>query len=318
VDQQLLAKSLSPEKVFRSVVLACLVATAFAMIYVASHVSQLGADPVNLARSKDLASYFFAAIWIYVFFYLQYRFLPRLTKVPLDDRFGYAQSLGGAGLLLVGALHALLPQTSMDVPSGILFWLTLLGEGVFIANVVWSYTHAGVKVPVVPLVGVTKPVAAKLGDDSVKSLGWPKSPVKLFAIGAGFFAAGGLISIVLNFPSFQFPVPWSGEIHFLPFGLLWLAGAVPFAIFAMLYQFFIDSYRLAFEDSMNRLHFVVTIIAVIDMVHTFSAWQQAMTSKFQAFFFPPQYGWMYLFFFISALVFAFSAVRSCLKLRARK
>jgi len=318
VAHDFIEKHISPEKTFRIVALGCLVATGFAMIYVASHVSQLGADPVSLTRSKDLASYFFTAIWIFVFFYVQYRFLPQLTKVPLDDRFGYAQSLGGAGVMLVGALHALLPQTLMDVPSGILFWLTLLGEGVFIANVVWSYTHAGVKPPVVPRTGITKPVAPKLGDTSVKNLGWPKSPVRLFGIGAGFFAAGGIASLVTNFPSFKFPVPWSGEMHFLPFGLLWFAAAVPFAIFAMLYQVFIDSYGLVFEDSMSRLHFGVTIIAVLVMVRFFGDWQQSMVSKTWAFFFAPQFGWLYLLLLMSLLVFAISAIRSYLRLPSRK
>jgi hypothetical protein len=318
VAQDLFDKKLSPEIIFRIVALACLVAMAFALIYVGSHASQLDADPVRLTRSKDLAAYFFIAIWIFVFFYLQYRFVPRLTKVPLDDRFGYAQSLGGAGLLFVGALHALMPQTSMDVPSGVLFWLTLLGEGVFIANVVWSYTHAGAKPPVVPRVSVTKPVASKLGDTSVKNLGWPKSPVKLFAIGAGFFAVGGLASLVTNFPSFKFPVPWSGEMHFLPFGVLWFAAAVPFAIFAMLYQVLIDSYGLVFEDSMNRIHFWVTIIAVFVMVRAFTDWQQSMISKTWAFFFPPQYEWLYLLLFLSLMVFVLSAYRSFRRLPSRK
>jgi len=220
VDQRLFAKSLSPEKVFRIVALACLVAMGSAMIYVASHISQLDAPQETLARFKNLTSYFFTGLWIFIFFYAQYRVVPWVTKLPLDDRFGYAQSLGGTALLLVGALHILMAQTSLDVPSGILFWLTLLGEGVFLANVVWSYTHAGVKVPAVPLVGVTKPAGAKLGDESPKNLSWPKSPVKLFAIGAGFFAAGGLISMAFNFPPFRFPVPWSGHLYFLPFGLL--------------------------------------------------------------------------------------------------
>ena len=318
MSQQPFEKGLSPEKLFRVIVIACLSAMGFAMIYVASHVSRLDAPAVALGRFKDLASYCFAALWIFVFFYAQYRVVPKLTKVPLDDRFGYAQSLGAAALLLVGALYTVLPQTSMDVPSGILFWIALLGEGVFIANVVWSYTHAGPRPPVLPLEGVTTPAVAKLRDESVKNLGWPKSPVRLFAIGAGFFAAGGLISVVLNSPSFKFPVPWSGELHLLPFGLLWMACAVPFAIFAMLYQFFIDSYRLAFEDSMTRIHFVLNIVIVFVVVRDFGDWQQAMVSKSWAFYFTPQFAWLYLLYFLSALVFAISAFRSHRRIPSRK
>jgi hypothetical protein len=310
VGNLLFEKGLSPEKLFRLIALACLVTMGGAMIYVASHVSQLDADLVALAHFKDLTSYSFTAIWIFVFFYAQYRWVPRFTKVRLDDRFGYAQSLGGAALLLVGALHAIMPQTSVDVPSGILFWITLLGEGVFIANVVWSYTHAGEAVPVLPVVGAAKRTPERLGDESAKNLGWPKSPVKLFGVGAGFFAAGGVLSLILNFPAFKFPVPWSGQLYFMPIGLLWLAAAVPFAIFAMVYKFLIDSYELPFEESMNRIHFVVTVIAVLDMVRVFGAWQQAMVSKLAAFFFGPEFAWLYVLFGFSVLVFAISAFRS--------
>ncbi|HYL82778.1 MAG TPA: hypothetical protein VE263_00970 [Candidatus Angelobacter sp.] len=306
----LFAKGLSPEKLFRIVILFCLVAMGCAMIYVASHASQLGPLPENFSRIRDLTSYFFTALWVFVFFYAQYRLVPRLTKMPLDNRFGYAQSLGAAALLMVGALHTVLPQTSADVPSGILYWITLLGEAVFIGNVVWSYTHAGEAVPVLPVVGAKPRPAEGLRDERVKDLGWPKSPVKLFTIGAGFFAIGGLVSLILSFPSFKFPVPWSGEMHFLPFGLLWMACAVPFVIFAMLYQFFGDSYGLAFEDSMNRIHFFVTIVAALVMVRFFSDWQQAMVSKSWAFYFTPQFGWLYLLLSLSALVFAINAFRS--------
>jgi hypothetical protein len=318
VSLQLFEKSLSPEKLFRITVIACLVAMGFAMIYVASHVSQLGWPDESLVRFKDLTSYFFAALWIFVFFYAQYRFVPKLTKVPLNDSLGYAQSMGGAALLLVGALHTVLPQTSMDVPSGILFWLLLLGEGVFIANVVWSYTHVGPRPPVLPVGGVKTPVTTKLRDESAKNLGWPKSPVKLFVIGAGFFAAGGLVSIILNIPSFKFPVPWSGRLYFLPIGLLWMACAAPFAIFAMLYRFFIDSYALVFEDSMNRIHFFVTIVAALVTVRDFGDWQQAMVSKVWAFYFRPELAWLYLLYFLSALVFAISAFRSYRRLPSRQ
>lgn len=309
-------KGLSPEKLFRIIVLACLVAMGLAMIYLVSHVRP-DASQDALVRAKDLASYFFTALWIFVFFYLQYRFVPRVTKVALNDRLGYAQSLGGAALLLVGALHGVLPQTSADVPSGILFWVTLLGEGVFIVNVVWSYTHAGEAVPVLPVVGAKPRTAQDLGDENVKNLGWPKSPAKLFGIGAGFFAAGGVLSLIFNFPAFKFPIPWSGEMHFLPIGLLWLACAAPFAIFAILYASLADSYELPFEDSMNRIHFAVTIIAVLNMVRVFAAWQQAMVSKWAAFFFGPQFEWMYVLFGVSAVVFVINALRSYQRKAAR-
>lgn len=307
-------KGLSAEKLFRILVLFCLVAMGGSIIYVASYAAD---GSTALAHFKDLTSYFFTAIWIFVFFYAQYRWVPHFTKVALNDRFGYAQSLGGAALLLIGALHAVVPQTSADVPSGILFWITLLGEGLFIANVVWSYTHAGEMMPVLPVVRAARRIPERLGDPSVRNLGWPKSAVKLFGIGAGFFGAGGVVSLILNFPAFKFPVPYSGQMYFMPIGLLWLAAAVPFAIFALLYKFLIDSYELPFEESMNRIHFAVTLIAVLDMVRVFAAWQQAMVSKLAAFFFGPEFAWLYVLFGFSALVFAISALRSYQRKAAR-
>lgn len=306
----LFEKRLSPEKVFRIIILACLVVTGLAMIYVASHAGRLGPLPENFSQIKSLTSYFFGAFCVFVFFYLQYRWLPRFTRVPLDSRFGYAQALGGAGLIVVGALHIVLPQTTVDVPDFVFFATVLLGEGVFIVNAVWSYTRAGESVPVLPVVGAKPRPTQGLRDESAKDLGWPKSPVKLFGIGAAFFAAGGLLSLVTNFPSFKFPVPGSGEMHFLPFGLLWLSCAVPFVIFAMLYQFFGDSYGLVFEESMTRIHFWLNIVVVLVLVRFFSDWQQAMTSKTWALFFRPRFGWLYLLFFLSALVFAINAYKA--------
>lgn len=306
----LLAKSLSPEKLFRIIMLFCLAAAGLAIIYVASHASRLGPLPGNLSRIKDLANYSFAALLIFAFFYVQYRWLPRVTRVPLDHRFGYAHSLGGAALLVIGAIQTVVPQTATDVPGILLLVMALLGEGVLIANVVWSYTHAGEPLPVLLVVGAKPRPTQGLRDESVKSLGWPMSPVKLFGIGAGFFAAGGVLSLATDFPSFKFPLPWSGQLHFLPFGLLWLSCGVPFSIFAMLYQFFSDSYGLVFEDSMTRIHFWLNIVVALVLVRFFSDWQQALTSKTWAFFFTPQFGWLYLLLFLSALVFAINAYKA--------
>jgi hypothetical protein len=172
-------------------------------------------------------------------------------------------------------------------------------------------------VPVLPVVGAAKSVPARLGDESVKNLGWPKSPVKLFGIGAGFFGAGGIVSLVLNFPTFKFPVPWSGQLYFMPIGLLWAAAAVPFAIFALLYKILIDSYELPFEESMNRIHFTVTLIAVLDMVRVFGAWQQAMVSRLAALYFGPEFEWLYVLFGLCVLVFAINGFRSYQRKAAR-
>lgn len=81
------------------------------VIYVASHV---GSQTATLARMRDLTSYFFTALWIFVFFYSQYRLVPRFTKRRLADYLGYWQALIGFAMLLMGALYAS-PGTPGDV-----------------------------------------------------------------------------------------------------------------------------------------------------------------------------------------------------------
>jgi len=307
VEKPLWEQQSFPEKLFRLSGLICIVGWGLSVIYIASHVGPLEAPPV---RTRDLASYFFTSIWIFVFFYAQYRVIPRFIHRDLDLRVGLWHSGGSLALLIVGALHAVLPQTKSDVPSSLLFWITLLGEGVIIGNVIWSYLSGEPDVPFLPVVPDAKTTPEHVTDDSAKDLGWPKSPAKLFGIGATVFAVGGLISLILDMPSFKIPVPWSGQMHFLPFGCLWLAGAAPFAIFSMLYKFLMDGQDLVFEEALNRIHFVVTIIAILDLVRVFMAWQQAMASKLAALYFGPEIQWLAVLFGLSAVVFAINAYRS--------
>jgi hypothetical protein len=111
-------------------------------------------------------------------------------------------------------------------------------------------------------------------------------------------------------PSFKIPVPISGQMYFLPYGCLWLVAAAPFGIFALLYRFLMDAQDLNFEDSLNRIHFVVTIIAVLDLVRVFGAWLQTLVSKMAALYFGPEFEWLFVLFGLSGVVFAINAYRS--------
>jgi hypothetical protein len=296
-----------PEMVFRLSGLICIVGWGLSVIYVVSHVGSMDEASV---RARDLASYFFTAIWIFAFLYAQYRVVPRFIHRDLDRRVGLWHALGSLALLIAGALHVVLPQTKTDVPSGLLFWITLLGEGVFIGNVIWSYVRGEAKVPLLPVVPDANTTAERVPDDSAKNMGWPKSPVQLFGIGAAFFAAGGIISVILNVPSYPIPVPVFGQLHFLPYGCLWLTAAGPFAIFVMLYKYLMDAHKIAFEESLNRIHFSVTIIAVFDLVRVFMAWEQALVSKTAALYLGPEIQWLVVLFGLSVVVFAINAYRS--------
>lgn len=295
------------EMVFRFIALLCLVGWGGSVIYIASHA---GSMEDTYFRARDLASYFFTAIWIFIFFYAQYRVVPRFIHRDLECHIGLWHAGGSLALLIFGALQVMVPQTKSDLPSGLLFWITLLGEAAFIGNVMWSYVSGEREVPLLPVVPSAKTTPERVADPGPKNGGWPKSPVKLFGIGAAFFACGGLISIILNVPSFPVPVPISGQMHFLPYGVLWLVAAVPFGVFALLYKFLMDAQKIAFEESLNRLHFIVTIIAVFDMVRVFMAWEQKLISKMLELYFGPEFEWLTGLFVLSAIVFVINIFKS--------
>jgi hypothetical protein len=307
VEKPLWEQQSFPEKLFRFIALLCLVGCGGSAIYVASHV---GSMEDAYIRAHDLASYFFTGIWLFVFFYAQYRVVPRFIHRDLDRRLGLWHAGGGFALLTIGALYVLLPQTKSDLPSSLLFWITLLGEGVFIGNVMWSYVSGERKVPALPVEPTAKTTPEHVADDSAKNMGWPKSPVKLFGIGAAFFAAGGIVSLILNVPAYPIPVPVSGHMHFLPYGCLWLAAAAPFAVFALLYKYLRDAQKIVFEESMNRIHFVVNIIAVFDLVRVFMGWEQTLVSKTAALYFGPEIEWLVGLFVLSAVVFVINIFKS--------
>jgi hypothetical protein len=314
VEKPLWEQQSFPEKLFRFIVLVCIVSWGGSAIYIASHV---GSMEDAYFRARDLASYTFTAIWIFVFFYAQYRVVPRFIHRDLDRRVGLWHAGGSLALLLFGAMHVLLLESKSDVPSSLLFWITLLGQGVFIGNVIWSYVSGEREVPLLPVVPSAKSTPEHISDAGPKNMGWPKSPVKLFGIGAVFFAGGGIVFVLLNVPAYPIPVPMFGKMHFLPYGYLWLAAAVPFGVFAMLYKYLMDAQKIVFEDSLSRIHFVVTIIAVFDLVRVFMAWEQTLVSKMAELYFGPEFLWLAVFFVFSAVVFAINAYRSYQRMTAR-
>ena len=307
MDQPIWEQQNFPERLFRFIILVCLVGFGGSFIYVASHA---GSMEDAYFRARDLASYLFTAIWIFGFFYAQYRWLPRFLHRDLNRHIGLAQVVGSFLLLVFGALKAMLPQVKSDLPSSVLFWMTLLGETVFIGNAIWSYVSGERELPVLPVVPSAKRTPEPVPDPRPKNFGWPKSPAKLFGIGAAFFAGGGLISIVLGVPSFPIPLPFDGQMHFIPYGALWLAAAIPFGFFAVLYWYLSDALKIVFEESLNRAHFLVTIVATFDLVRVFMAWEETLVSKMAALYFGPEFQWLTVFYLLSAAVFVINAYRS--------
>jgi hypothetical protein len=307
VEKPLWEQQSFPEKLFRFIALLCLVGWGGSAIYIASHV---GSMEDAYFRACDLASYFFTAIWIFLFFYAQYRFVPRFIHGDLDRRVGLWHAGGSLTLVIFGALEVMLPQTKSDLPSSLLFWITLLGEAAFIGNVMWSYVNGERELPVLPVVPSAKSTPEHVPNASSKNMGWPKSPAKLFGIGTAFFAGGGIVSIILNVPSYPIPFPISGQMHFLPFGVLWLVAAVPFGVFALLYKYLMDAQKIVFEESLNRIHFSVTMVAVFDMVRVFMAWEQKLVSKMLELYFGPEFEWLTGLFVLSIIVFVINIFKS--------
>ncbi|HKN62609.1 MAG TPA: hypothetical protein VJW93_15615, partial [Candidatus Acidoferrales bacterium] len=267
-----------------------------------------------------------------------------------------------------GALRLAHPAASLDAgystpdPQGQMLGLTaFFGEITFVANVVWSYTHpqpvrsTSVKTPyaaassaalrnssVAPTLGQSKiPVTLK----EVTPWSWPASAVKLFGVSAAFFWAGGLISIVLNFPSLRFPFPFGYEIFLVPFGSLWLAAGVPFALFAAMYWLLagklarpssnpLSANRSAnaggkppantppagaplndqvFSEPLTRIHFLVTLAAALDMIRLWASWGTSIGSTYLRFYLHRDTIEVMIFFGAALGLFAlnvFSAFRS--------
>ena len=306
-----------PEKLFRLSVLVCIVLWGLSAVYVASN---HGTFNVAYVRARALALYFFTAIWIFGFFYVQYRLVPRLIRRDLDHRLSQWHAFGTVALFVSGALYVLSLQTPSDVTGDLLLAIAVLGECVLVGNVIWTNVRGTPKLPppyppvkatpaAVPTPAATL-VPAAVPEDSLKNAGWPKSPVKLFGIGAGVFVFGGLISLALHVPASKIPVLWSGQVHFVSFFYLWLAAAAPFVIFALLYKYLIDVHRLPFAESMNRIHFVVTIIAVLDLVRVFVSWEEALVSKSAELLFGSQFVTLAVVFLFDLVVFAVSAIDS--------
>lgn len=287
---------LSPEKVLRVLVILCLASMGAAMISVAY---RPGAQTPEVHRARGLIWYFAAALLLYGLFYLQYSALASLLKVQFNPGLGYLQALGSFSILLIGAVGLLdHPEIiNAQIESGALFHgyflvgAAILGEAVFLGNVLWTYLQqpryeprplANSSAPVrdeQPARVIPRRVATPAVDLSCAwSCGWPKSPVHLFGITAGLLLSGGLVVLLLNAPSFKLLLPWPGPPRFVSMGVYLWIGASPLAFFALLYWLGGGREGLQFNDKLNRFHFWVAIIALIDSVRLAGTWVMSQVS----------------------------------------
>jgi hypothetical protein len=267
-----MGKFLSPEKVMRGAVIFCLLAMGASLIAIAQHPQSYWPA---LQRNKDLASYFFLSVCLFGFFYIQYLGLQRVIKRRLNPAIGYIQSAGAAAMLLYGGWRLWHPGVDYDLAlasSSFLekFWLSMavVGEAVFVLNIVWSYAYG-------EDVSITQPAPPEIKKHYwiTATQGWPKSALKQFGITAVFFFAGGILSLIFNFPSIRLPIRMLRQTLYMPFSLLWLSSAATFGVFALGYKLLADYCGGAFDERATRIHFILTFVAVWDSIRVTLSWQ---------------------------------------------
>ena len=303
VKKRLMAEmltSLSPEKILRVIMILCLVAMGVAMIAVAR---QPGVHTPDLERTRELIGYFFVALLLYGLFYLQYGAVERYLKVQFNPGLGYLQSLGSFSVLLIGAVGLL---TRPDVfnaqiesgmhSRGYLLSAAILGEAVFLGNILWAYRMQP-RYVARPLADISAPIRSVQSAPRTPALGsplprpdltaawywgWPKSPVHLFGITASLLILGGLVSLLFNVPPFKVALPWPGQVRLVHMGVYLWFGALPFVLFTALYWFTGGQEGLLFNDKLNRFHFWVAMIALIDSVRLATNWVTSQVSTVSA------------------------------------
>jgi len=122
-----------------------------------------------------------------------------------------------------------------------------------------------------------KPQAA--ADKLVGTIGWPRSPFRLFGIAAVFFVVMGTLFINLSLLKTQLPILRNGQITQVLAGYLVLLVAVPFAIFAVGYGGIEFGASRVFEESPTRMHFVCTLFAVLEAIRVYMSWAASTANR---------------------------------------
>jgi len=109
-------------------------------------------------------------------------------------------------------------------------------------------------------------------DAPARTIGWPRSPALLFGIAAGFFLFMGIIFINTGILNTKLPVVQNGEITHVLAGYLWLPIALPFGLFALIYAGLEIGTGWEFKESITRIHFVCTLLAVLETIRVYMSW----------------------------------------------
>lgn len=237
--------------------------------------------------AREMTSFLVCPFLAFTLLYGEYKIAEALLKRELDRRFGYAQSLGCLVIAFYG-LAAVLSTGLSDspVPAGlserVLLLLCLFGEVVFIANIIWTFKAENAPQVGQSVVSTRSPQVARASipqrgaiqatlPQSVAS-DWTNSPTGMFAIAAVFFAVMGTALAKVGFLVSQVPVGWNGSTTQVPAGYLCASTALPFAAFALLYFILESHFGMRFPLSSTRVHFVCTLLAVLETIHVYLGW----------------------------------------------
>ena len=122
-----------------------------------------------------------------------------------------------------------------------------------------------------------KPQAAV--DKPSGTIGWPRSPGRVFGIAAAFFVVMGTIFINTSVLNTRLPILRNGQMTQVPAGYLVLLVAVPFAIFAVLYGGLEFGASRVFDQSPTRIHFVCTLFAVLEAIRVYMSWAASTANR---------------------------------------
>jgi hypothetical protein len=268
-----------PKKLLHYVCFFCLVGWGISATVVASHAGSVAAW---FEWTRQLALLCFFALLAFGFFYIEYVAVEQLAECELNEFLGHLQVSGGAILLLVGVvvdISAMITNDPNFVSSGfgdkLLALICILGEGAFIANVVMTFALANRNTRARPVISISRKVAppgtpAAKAREIAAQFDWSSSPAVIFGIAAAFFLLAGILLIVKS-PA-RMPLAQNGALTYVSPGYLWLPLALPFGFFALVYRFIEIFTGRTFDRSATRLHFLCTVLAVLDAIRIYWSW----------------------------------------------
>jgi hypothetical protein len=315
----------SPKSTLRILILCCLIGAGVSMIGAVHHVANPMPYP-EVTWYREFSLLFFYSAVAFSLFYVEYRVVEMVLKRELLTPLGHVLTIGCLLLLLYGLALLWQAARTQELVAGAeertFVWICVFGELMFLANAVWSIVQEPATTarplmpqpqPPVAAVGLPTrvPTPARVATSGFAgNWGWPESPVDLFGIGAGFFVTVAVIFGIMEFPAARLPLPFLDSSRDFPAAAVWLLTAVPFLLFAVLYWFLWRSTHRAFDSSTTRVHFVCTLIAVLDAVRLLFRWATARGNSFAE---PPSsadIGSVFALLTLAAFAFAWNALKN--------